>query len=250
MSALGQLWYRRGMRNVCRVGILGVFAVATGCSSSTSTSSGVDAAASVDSSSGGSDGAAADGGGDAKGVAGGSDALAMDSSEASSVAAEGGGDAGSCNLPSCLTDLETDCTPSGACTQTMNFTTGSVYSCYANGVIVAETTNASNNQLLTVKNRTSTCYTIGFNFYSMGSGDTTNTSTVDNGSDAAVATILETVPEAGGNNTFSVTCKGGTPVVLNDSCDVFVWPFSLLLMPGTGPQGCTNINTDAGSCSL
>jgi hypothetical protein len=176
----------------------------------------------------------------------------VDSGEASSVAAEDGGDAGSCNMPSCLTNLETDCMPSGACTQTMNSTTGSIYTCYANGVIVAESTNASNNQLLTVKNSKSTCYTIAFNYFSMASGDSTNTSTVNNGSDAAVATILEAVPEAGGNNTFSVTCTGGTAVVLNDACDnpLTVWPFSLLLNPSDGPPGCTNTTTDAGACSL
>jgi hypothetical protein len=225
--------------------MLGMFAVATGCLSSSTPASDSDAA--VDSPSG-SDGTASTG--DAHGVDGGSDATAMDSGEASSVAPEGGGDTGSCTLPSCLTNLESNCMPSGACTQTLDVTTGNIYTCYANGVIVAEVTNASNNQTLIVKKGASACYTIAFNYYSMGSGDVTNTSTVNNGSDAAVASLLMTVPEAGGNPTWSVTCAGSAAVEVPSSCENNEWPYTFFMTPGEGPSGCTNTTTDAGACSL
>jgi hypothetical protein len=252
------------MINVRAVWILGVFAVVVSCSSNSPSGAEGPVPPGPDGSvPSGADGAVADAR-DASSapdvVESGSDAVAEATGDANmdSLAPEGGSEASACTLPSCLTNLEIGCMPSDTCTQTVDPATANVYTCYDNGVIIGnETDSTTNISTLTVKKgaspdgggKTSTCYVFTFNYYDIGSSDVTNTSTVDNGSGASVASLLMTA-EDGGADVWSVTCpvKGGKAIELDAACQNNQWPISFLLQPGVGSP-CANMTTST-TCAL
>ncbi|MGA2451123.1 MAG: hypothetical protein ABTD50_20885 [Polyangiaceae bacterium] len=179
----------------------------------------------------GSDAKAEDGGSDAKAEDGGSDAKAEDSGGDSAMA-DGGDAGGSCVLPSCLADLETNCTPSGTCTETADPASGNAYDCYTNGVTVAYlvSPNDSSVSTLSAKKAGSICYGITYNGNDIG-GYTPTTVPVTNGADAGVATMTMTVVTDPvtliQTEDWSVTCSGGTAQPLDSSC-ANVWPLSAM----------------------
>lgn len=172
-----------------------------------------------------------------------SDAKAPDASEVDARAPDGGGsDAGSCVLPTCLTNLEKNCTPSGQCSQYYDENSGNTYSCYPNGVkrsdIIPE---GQMNTTITVENATATCYTIVYSSSDVNSQIAT-TAVVANGSDAGVASISL----ADDGVTWSVTCdSGGKAVTLDPSCSN-EWPVTWLINGPPSQQICTMVST----CSM
>jgi hypothetical protein len=216
----------------------------------------------VDSGNGGGDAATFDsgsGGADAEAIDGGSlDARVEDSADAeadASVADGGGGagdgsavdggDAGACTLPSCLTSLATSCIPSANCIQddSIVLVNGSTFSCYDNGVTRAdlEPTTDGGANIIALEKAGAACYAMTYYAADIFDNVSGTTITITNGSDAGVATLTQHTPSDGGSAVWSVTCEGGTSLLLDPSCED-VWPLSFPLN-GT-PWDCT-----AGACT-
>jgi hypothetical protein len=129
-----------------------------------------------------------------------------------------GTSAGTCDYPQCYIDLVKPCAPEGACIQQTSISTSGVSSnlCYANGVKVLTTTDLSiitaPTTVVTVKNAGGLCYTMEAP-YSLTS--TTVTYTMKNAAGVTVATLAADPL----TNTTTITCVGGTPVVVSSDCD-------------------------------
>ena len=198
------------MRTASALVFVGLFAVAQGCSSSSS--------------------------GPGTTVTGGS-------SGGTSTASQGGSSGGAssapsaCQLPRCLKNLGADCAPSGTCTVEDHPDTGDKNFCYGNGVKKITTLDVSDySTALTVTKSGATCFTtafIGDDFFN-SEGDLT----VKDPSGATVATLAMD-PDT--STHFIVTCPGADPVTLDDSCKT-VWPVSGLT--DQGGATCTD-----GTCS-
>jgi hypothetical protein len=182
------------MRTFSTLLAVGILALAAGCGGSSS--SGIDGG-------GGTAGAfGAPGGTGAGGISG--------NGGAGVAGAGGGGVSGSCNMPSCLANLPTTCTPSGTCVE--QTTTTGTNDCYSNGVKVITTIDLSTfNSTETFKNGSTTCYSIAVSGLLTG----TPTFTLKNAAGATIGTGTEDAT----TNAVTFTCTGQSPVVLNSSCD-------------------------------
>ena len=199
------------MRTLNALVMVGLFAVAQGCS----TTSGPGTTPKGGSSGGTS--AAAQGG----------------SSGGTSTTAQGGSSGGAssapsaCQLPSCLKNLGADCAPSGTCTVEDHPDTGDKNFCYGNGVKKITVLDVSDySTALTVTKSGSTCFTtafIGNDFFNSEGNLTVK--------DAAGATVATLAMDLDTSTHFIVTCPGADPVTLDDSCKT-VWP-----VPGLTDQG-------------
>jgi hypothetical protein len=191
---------------------------------------------------GASDGSAVDAGSDAKTEDGGGDAKAADSG--SDAEAADGGDAGSeggtCVLPSCLTDLETNCSPSGTCSQTTDSSSGNTYTCYDNGIILGNILDLNGDNTITARTAGSICYSIEY------TGNNINNVATDvpvtSGSDAGVAVLHQDIAADGYTPIWSVTCGSAPAVTLDPSC-LNTWPLAWIESDGTfdctGTATCT-----------
>ena len=190
------------MSKVGTVVAFGIFVLAAGCGSSSSSS--------------GSDGSVG-AGGSVQGTMGngGSGGVGLGTGGAIGVGlgtgGAGGGNSGSCNLPSCIASLATTCRPSGTCTSQSDTTTLSSNTCYSNGVKVLTTLDlTTQTEVVTYKNGSSVCYS--FNVAGNAAGATTFT--LKNASGQTIATGATDV-----NQNFTITCPGGQPVTIDPSCD-------------------------------
>ncbi len=176
-----------------------------------------------------------DGGGDAKVEEAGSEAAAPDGGDA-------GGEAGSCVIPACLKTLNASCAPTGACTATQDYSSGSSYNCYANGITVGYLVNPAidaSEVTLSAKKAGAVCYSIAYNGNDIAN-QTPMTAIVTNGADAGVATLDMTVSADQSTELWSVTCAGGKAVALDPSC-ANEWPLSY--MGYGGNSSCTDSTT-------
>ncbi len=176
----------KNMRTIETFLALGIVALTVGCGGSSSSG---------------------DGGGGSSGNGG----IAGGGGISGSGGVSGGGSSGSCNLPSCLGASQT-CVPSGACVQQDDATTGASNICYANGVKIINTIDASLNITSTVKKGTTTCWSMTGTLASLLAGGAL---TLKNGSGAVVGTLASD-PSTG---QTSVTCTGSSAVLLSDACN-------------------------------
>jgi hypothetical protein len=124
----------------------------------------------------------------------------------------GGGSTGACNMPSCL-NVSQSCIPSGTCIEQADATTGATNLCYSNGVKIISTVDASLNLTSTVKNATTTCWSMTGSLTSFLGGGAL---TLKNASGATVGTLTSDQT----TGATSVTCTGASaPVVLSDACN-------------------------------
>ncbi len=219
------------MRRLGALVIVGLFAVAQGCSSTTqqnpTAAGGSHGGASTTAQGGSSGGASTTAKG---GSSGGSSMVAQGGSS-------GGTTASTCQLPSCLKNLGADCAPSGTCTVEDHPDTGAKNFCYGNGVKKITVLDVSDySTALTVTKSGSTCFTTAFigNDFFNSQGDLTV-------KDASGATVATLAMDADTSTHFIVTCPGADPVTLDDSCKT-VWPVSGLT--DQGGATCTD-----GTCS-
>jgi hypothetical protein len=130
-----------------------------------------------------------------------------------------------------MDDLWAACLVNGTCAKQTTSTTTT--SCFGNGVKV-QTTSGTTGTTVTAKKGDTVCYTKTFASGSTSGGTYpwSSTITVQNGSGATVATM--SVDSSG---IPSVTCPGGTPTQVDDSC---LTDFSsFYYYQGTTPPTCT-----------
>lgn len=138
-----------------------------------------------------------------------------------------------CNAPSCLTTLYGDCAaPSGTCVEQSDAATMSSNICFSNGAKMITSMDATG-MVTTFKNGSKVCFSMVADLTSMIGligGEGTMTIALKNGAGATVGTISS---DANGQTTM--TCAGGSPVVLNAACN------DSSVMPPTGgtPSGDT-----------
>jgi hypothetical protein len=120
-----------------------------------------------------------------------------------------------CNWPSCMTSAGKDCLPAGACIQQGSYSTGSANICYANGVKEIIGIDRSFNASMTVKNPTTTCFTMSGSVLPllMGSGAAV-TMSLQNGSGNVIGSVAQDLT----TNQLTVTCTGSQPVGLDPAC--------------------------------
>jgi len=180
------------MRKLGMIVALGVAGLAVACGGSSRTSG--------DSGAGGATQGTNPGSGGTAGAAGG----------LSTGGTAGGGASGSCNLPSCLSSMSSDCQPSGACVEQTD-AAGNTNTCYANGVKTISSLDMTTFAIsVTLKNASKTCLTMSGPITATGA-----TLTIKDGSGKAVGTLAA---DSAGNTT--VTCTGGQPVALDSNCDL------------------------------
>jgi hypothetical protein len=118
-----------------------------------------------------------------------------------------------CNFPSCMAALGAACIPDGDCVSQVGTTSLSV--CYANGLRYAETVaigGAGSTAAITASNGPTPCFTGSATASSLiGSAVTF---TLKNPAGAEIATMTQDIA----TGATSITCKGGSPVVLNAAC--------------------------------
>jgi hypothetical protein len=117
-----------------------------------------------------------------------------------------------CNAPSCYADLMQGCKPGDTCVQQTNgYDTAQ---CYDNGVKVVVTvdTKAATRSTV-VMNGTRVCYRLDYDLVALLTGAAV-VGYIRDGSGATVATLGDDV-----SGRSTVTCNGGSPVVLNQACD-------------------------------
>lgn len=132
-------------------------------------------------------------------------------------------------LPACLRDFGTACVPSGTCVYQMNQSTYVTTLCWQNGV--QETLDPMGSVQITVRNGGKVCYSLAT--------DSTGALLLQDGSGASTASLLQD----SANNTFTVTCTGGQPTVVDAACA----GNSPVLTLASAASG--NNCTTAGSCS-
>jgi hypothetical protein len=193
------------MRTLGALVIVGLFAVAQGCSSS----SGSDTTP-TGGSHGGTNATAQGGSGGGTGT--------------TAQGGSGGGiGTGACSLPSCLKSLGTGCVGSGVCATQSDSATGSSNTCYANGIKEIDVHDVeTDDRTLTVKNGAATCFSTTFNGNDVYNG--AGAITVKNASGDTVASVTIGYED----RLYKVTCTGGQEVSLDQSCSG-VWPISGLM---------------------
>ncbi len=134
-----------------------------------------------------------------------------------------------------MDDLWATCLVDGTCTK--QTTSSATTSCFGNGVKVQTTTGATGTTV-TAKKGDAICYTKAFASASASGGTpaSSTTVTVQNGSGATVATLSID------GSILSVTCPGGTPTQVDDSCvnDFASFYYSHSTTPPTCTEGaCT-----------
>ena len=125
------------------------------------------------------------------------------------------------------------CLPSGSCVEQSDATTGATNICYANGVkelSAVSISGTSISDVVTVKNGSTTCYSMTLDMASALSGGPI-TMTIKNASGATVGTMA--IDSTTGQAT--VTCTGAAPVVLGSNCSGGLDPTGTT----TGSTACT-----------
>jgi hypothetical protein len=121
----------------------------------------------------------------------------------------GGSTVGACNFPTCISDLQTACVPTGTCMSQIGI--GGANLCWANGVKSLTSIAISGTSAVATTRWTkmdgSTCYTTETPVGASG----VVTLTYKN----AAGTVVATGMTNAGGNTFTVTCTGQTPVTVN-----------------------------------
>jgi hypothetical protein len=157
---------------------------------------------------------------DASVAAGGKDAAGIvDASGTAGTTGTGG--TGACSLPSCYTALISTCIPGGTCVEQMGFTTSPPIStttnlCYGNGVKVLTSTvmtgTTPGTPVTTVTNGGTLCYS--YEMPLSQAGENSATMVFKNAAGAIVATNATN----GVARTVTITCTGGSPVVVSLDC--------------------------------
>ena len=175
------------------------------------------------------------GSGDGGTLAGGSSGSQSTSGSSGSSGGGVGGDGGSaCLLPSCLENLAPNCVGTGICATMTNLVTDDYNTCFPNGVVESAVIDqTSNNTTLTVKQRSTTCFSTTFNYNQAWSG--TGSITVVDASGKTVATVRM---DAMDNLRNLVKCTGDQEVALDLSC-VNAWPISALTGSKCNEGGCS-----------
>jgi len=144
------------------------------------------------------------------------------------VDSDGEGGTAICNAPACYAELLQDCLPAGACSRQASGPSTS--QCYANGVkVIASVDTAASTLSTLVKKGESICYQLDYDLVALLNGSPI-VGRIRNGGGGTVATLGDDV-----SGRSTVTCLGGSPVVLNEGCDAF---------NGGGGLGCS-----AGACA-
>jgi hypothetical protein len=155
----------------------------------------------------------------ARGVDGATAIDAPATTDAPATSVDGSSSTGTCGYPQCYIDLVKNCVPSGACQQQSSGSglTTSVNACYANGVKVITATEvsitlSSVTTTITTKNAQGVCYSLEAP-YAVGSGNVTYT--MKNAAGTTVATVATNTNA----KTTTITCTGGSPVVVPTNCN-------------------------------
>jgi|GEM_PF-1985950 len=120
-----------------------------------------------------------------------------------------------CNWPSCMTSAGKACLPAGACIQQGSYSTGSANICYSNGVKEVIGIDGSFNASMTIKNATTTCFTmIGSVLPLVLGGGAAVTMSLQN----AAGNVIGAVTQDQTTNQLTVTCAGSQPVVIDPAC--------------------------------
>jgi hypothetical protein len=118
-----------------------------------------------------------------------------------------------CNFPSCVAALGAACIPDGDCVSQVGTTSLNV--CYANGLRYTETValgGAGSTAAITASNGPTACFTGSATASSLIGNAVTFT--LKNPAGAEIATMTQDIA----TGATSITCKGGSPVVLNAAC--------------------------------
>jgi hypothetical protein len=118
-----------------------------------------------------------------------------------------------CNFPSCMTALGASCIPDGDCVSQVGTTSLNV--CYANGLRYAEIValgGAGSTAAITASNGPTACFTGSATASSLIGNAVTFT--LKNPAGTEIATMTQDIA----TGATSITCKGGSPVVLNAAC--------------------------------
>ena len=119
-----------------------------------------------------------------------------------------------CNWPSCMTSAGKDCLPAGDCVQQGSYSTGSANICYSNGVKEIIGIDRSFNASMTVKNATTTCFTMIGSVLPLMTGGGVVTMSLQN----AAGNVIGSVTQDLSTNQLTVTCTDSQPVVLDPAC--------------------------------
>ena len=142
----------------------------------------------------------------------------------------GSSSSGTCNMPSCVSNLNSTCVPSGTCVEQTDQTTGATNVCYSNGIKEIATIDATTFAIdMTIKNGSAVCYSLAISLVA-GSG------TINDSAGNTVATIST---DASGNGV--ITCTGGQPVTLDASCSSS--------SPLASPTATTSSSCTQGTCT-
>jgi hypothetical protein len=132
-----------------------------------------------------------------------------------------------------MTNLETNCVPSGICSQNLDSTNAYTYSCYAGGITREDYEDMSGDAHIVVKNSSSTCYEITYNWNDIASD--VQTAAIVSNDISEVAMMNMVVASDGVTQIWSVTCTASQPVPIDPSC-VNAWPLYWMESYGSVPD--------------
>ena len=118
-----------------------------------------------------------------------------------------------CNFPSCMAVLGAACIPDGDCVSQVG--TASLDICYANGLRYGETVaigGAGSTAAITASNGPTACFTGSATASSLIGNAVTFT--LKNPAGVEIGTMTQDLT----SGAASITCKGGSPVLLNAAC--------------------------------